>query len=128
MGLDARIFFSTNAHPKTIAPLLPRDYRLDICPHVWEAPMQATAPVYEVDTNWRFYGVGYERGPWEQIREVLMILLTHKDVKEVWYCSDSDDYTALHPLTRVEFSAVDKHYDRVENEPYRAAFRKVLSK
>lgn len=65
---------------------------------------------YEVGTLWRFYSESDTRGPWYKIHAVLAYLLSHPNVKAVWYARD-DDFSGTTPqLTKKRFTELNNHY------------------
>lgn len=70
MGVDACIYFKTrNGDEPTLCDSLP--YGCSMVDAKEWAPDGAT---HEIDQCWRYYGPGYERGPWPSIAAVLMAL------------------------------------------------------
>lgn len=84
------------------------------------------AQTIEVSTFWRYYGKGYERGPWPEIKEMgdwLAMMLG--ETAEVRYGGDSaDEWEYLTPWPEVR-TENDAHYEAVGHEPYRAMFRRA---
>lgn len=79
----------------------------------------------ELNTGWRYYGPGYERGDWPAIREVGDWFATVIGGRgEVRYGGDTaDEWDALTPWPEVRREN-DAHWERYGNEPYAAAFRR----
>ena len=79
----------------------------------------------EVKTLWRYYGIGYERGPWPEIKEQgdwLAVRLGER--YEVRYGGDSaDEWEYLQPWTDAR-KEIDVHYETHGHEPYRAFFQR----
>ena len=72
---------------------------------------------HEIDQRFRYYGHGYERGPWPSIAAVLMALHAAPNVETVWYfgdCVDGDE-----PFTRESVLEFSMHYMTVGDRPYR---------
>lgn len=117
MGVDVRIYVKANTSCLTLEDELPRGYELkpvdaDAC-----APAGAT---HEVDTFVRYYGPGYERGPWTDICAVLMLLHACPDVERVWYGGDNEDGVPECPPVRV--TALSEHFMEHGKRPYRRLF------
>ena len=119
MGVDACIYFKTrNGDEPTLCDGLPPE-----CSIVKASEWACEGATHEVDQLWRYYGPGYERGPWPRIAAVLMALHASPDVETVWYfgdCSDGDE--PFTPQRVHEFSA---HYMAEGDRPYRGAFKNL---
>ena len=117
MGIDARIYFKTcNGGEPTLCNTLPEDCSMGLA-----GDSVCEGSTHEIYQHWRYYGPGYERGPWPRIAAVLMALHASKDVEAVWYfgdCSEGDE--PFTPQRVQEFSA---HYMANGDRPYRNAFR-----
>ena len=74
-------------------------------------------PTHEVYTLMRYYGQGYERGPWRIIGGILMALHACEDVEKVWYDGDCGDTYEECPPERV--LEISKHYMENGERPYR---------
>lgn len=112
MGVDSRILIKTrNGNEPNLCDVLPAGCSLiktddDVC----------EGATHEVEQSWRYYGPGYERGPWPMIAAVLMVMHASEDVETVWYFGDNHEGDAPFTPERVhEFSA---HYMRVGDRPY----------
>lgn len=83
------------------------------------------APTMEVNHWWRYYGVGYERGDWPDIKRLGDWLAVELgELAELRYGGDSDDsWEALRPWGKIR-DQLQAHWDAHGNEPYRAAFRR----
>jgi len=120
MGQDVVIYFKIKDQRKPILEwdFLPGDYEIQdlsedddgykITP--WE---DAT---HRVDTNSRFYGIGYERGSWHEICGVLMLILSSKNVEKVWYGSDAE--ISKEVFTVNDLLDLCKYYIKHGNRPY----------
>lgn len=126
MGIDARIEFRpttrlTEKERKHLAARLNEAMgSVDYC---FYEDVDGAAPTYSLINPWRYYGPGYERGPWPSIAAVLMALHASPDVEKVWYfgdCSDGDE--PFTPQLVQEFSA---HYMTEGDRPYRGAFKNI---
>lgn len=118
MGIDATICWK--AKPawtqneygciKNLGTAVPcSEYNLEVCP----------GATHELDTGARYYGEGYERGPWPKIAAVLMELMQDPDIEGVWY--GGDDWPKL--MTPDELIGTTRHYIANGERPYRNAFR-----
>ncbi len=59
----------------------------------------------------RYYGVGYERGPWPDICALLLYLLMHPDVLSVWYCGDHREAHREYDLVTLDvLNTMNAHY------------------
>lgn len=65
----------------------------------------------------RYYGPGYERGPWPEIAAYLLTLLADKDVEAVGYGGDSGDHRE--PVTLEWLTQMNLHYIDNCERPYR---------
>ncbi len=76
-----------------------------------------------VNTLWRYYGPGYERGPWPEIRRCIDWLMAATE-GEGRYCSDALTYERGEApiLTRDDLDEIQRHWDEHGNEPYRRPF------
>ena len=113
MGVDACIYFKTrngeepdlyDSLPKGAAIIEAEEWMQDGCTHA-------------VNQEWRYYGPGYERGPWPRIAAILMTLMASEDVETVWYygdCSDGDE-----PFTPSRLEQYNNHYIANGDRPYR---------
>ena len=118
MGVDACIYFKTKEGKD---PTLCHNFEGEKYPKIVEspdwAPKEAT---HEVDNWWRYYGPGYERGPWPKIAEVLMELFASEDVEKVWYMGDCDDTEK--EFTKEEVLYFTAQYMLHGDRPYRSYF------
>jgi len=114
MGIDACIYVRTgDGLDPDLCDALPE--WAEIIPADTSAPAGAT---YEIQRlGWRYYGPGYERGPWPLLAATLMALYAASNVEAVWYFGDhTDDPEPFTPDLVNKFSAYYmKHGDR----PYR---------
>ena len=114
MGLDTEILFRCkNAEPALEDPLLNGFKIVPIGRYMAEECLGAT---HEIDTGSRYYGPGYERGPWPKIAAVLMELLACEDVEKVWYGSDASTPQEIDADGVCEIS---RHYMANGQRPYR---------
>jgi len=78
-------------------------------------PVGAT---HVIPTLYRYYGVGYERGPWPAICDVLLRLHASRNVGRVWYGRDSGDSENLPLCTPEDVLKTSAHYMAVGHDPY----------
>lgn len=76
----------------------------------------------------RYYGEGYERGPWPKIFAKVMFALAHFPDARVYYLSDSHDFTQTDDNSWCEASQENlaklwAHYLKHGHTPYRGFFR-----
>lgn len=117
MGVDACIYFKTRDGEE---PALCNSLPLG-CEIRKAGEWAYDGATHEVDQCWRYYGPGYERGPWPSIAAVLMELHASPDVETVWYfgdCNDSDE-----PFTPQRVQEFNAHYMAEGNRPSRGAFK-----
>jgi hypothetical protein len=117
MGVDACIYFKTKTGdgPK-LYNVLPAGAKI-----VKAQEWGQEGSTHEVEQRWRYYGPGYERGPWPLIAATLMSLMASEDVETVWYygdCSDGDE-----AFTTERMEQYNRHYIKNGDRPYRRAFK-----
>lgn len=117
MGVNACIYFKTrNGEYPELCDSLPQG-----CDIIKAVGLACEGATHEVDQCWRYYGPGYERGPWPNIAAVLMALYASHDVETVWYfgdCKDGDE-----PFTPQRVQEFCAHYMAEGDRPYHAAFK-----
>jgi hypothetical protein len=117
MGIDALIYFKTfNGSEPHLCDALPQGCSL--------RPADSFAcagSTHSVDQLWRYYGPGYERGPWPHIAAVLMTLHASPDVEAVWYYGDCED--GCEPFTPQLVQKFTDHYMSNGDRPYRRKFQ-----
>lgn len=120
MGVDACIYVKTRSGEDVdLSSDLPRD--VEVHPSVFEdGGMEGST--HEIVNRWRYYGPGYERGPWPSIAAVLMVLLGSQDVKTVWYFGDNKDDDEPFIVERLE--QFTRHYIEHGNRPYDDKWKK----
>lgn len=79
-----------------------------------------TGAAFQIRTGDRYYGPGYERGPWPQIASVLMWLLLNYPNGKVWYGGDSGD--TLPQATIETIAETWKHWAEHGGVPYRSGW------
>ncbi len=115
MGIDLRIEFRGTPlehtyHIGRIGTIVPlADYKQEDNP-------EAT---HEIDSLVRYYGIGYERGPWPAIAACLMELMQDPGIEKVWY--GGDDF--ISEMTADRLIEITRHYIANGDRPYRNAFR-----
>lgn len=112
MGLDVVIGFKTKQEGNV--PDIPMDSADEF------KVIDAGNGVYSISTYARFYGIGYERGPWPFICGILMYLLQHENVETVWYQSDCDETDRI--CTIDDVLKISRHYMENGERPYRSKF------
>lgn len=117
MGVDVKIYAKAKQPELTLECELPRGYELKPVDADAFAPEGST---HEVDTLARYYGPGYERGPWAEICAALMLLHACPEVERVWYGGDNADEVPECPPARVV--ALSEHFMEHGNRPYRRMF------
>ena len=72
------------------------------------------------DTLWRYYDEGYERGPWPNIRAVLLgaAPVAAEWSLPVYYHNDCRAFTDDDLVTRAFVDAVDNHYLSPDGDAY----------
>ncbi len=120
MGLDTTIYFraSSGFTAGGLESHLPSGFSVrDIEGYSKDEFPQAT---HEIDTFARYYGMGYERGPWPLISAALMTLLATEDVEKVWYGNDG---AGAQEITPDDVLRISKHYMANGHRPYRNFFQ-----
>lgn len=117
MGIDVEIYFECDGEP-VLERWLPSDYKIvPVGDRSWEGCDGAT---HRIETMARYYGEGYERGPWGEIASVLMLLHACPSVKRVWYGGD-DHSVALPECPPERVLELCAHFMRHGERPYRDA-------
>jgi hypothetical protein len=113
MGIDAKIYVKTkDGQAPDLCDRLPSGF--SVLKAEESAPDGAT---HEINQYHRYYGPGYERGPWPMLAAALMALHAGHNVETVWYFGDCHDSDKPFTPERVqEFSA---HYMTNGDRPYR---------
>ena len=70
-----------------------------------------------IENPWRYYGIGYERGPWPEISNVLLRLDECKEVGSIWYGGDSGGFYRL--VDRYYVAMLTIHHMTYKEKPYR---------
>lgn len=120
MGLDTTIYF--RAKPGFTADAL-ENYLpsgFDVRPIPDYCSYEYPEATHELDTGHRYYGEGYERGPWPHIAAALMILFASEGVERVWYGSDCSGPGEVKPEAVLKTSA---YYMANGCRPYRGHFK-----
>ena len=113
MGLDTVILFKAKDGFNFENELPPGFTVQSIPDHLSEEYPEAT---HELDTNYRYYGDGYERGPWPRIGAALMILFASMGIEKVWYGSDCTGPQEIQPE---DVNKISLHYMLNGERPYR---------
>ena len=117
MGVDACIYVRTrDGNEPELCDSLPSGCAVQAA-RAWACE----GATHEIDQCWRYYGPGYERGPWPSIAAVLMALHASPNVETVWYfgdCSDGDG-----PFTPERVNEFSAHYMAEGDRPYRGTRR-----
>lgn len=113
MGIDAKILFKVKNGKHFDNFLIPFNYS-EICAEDYSEKENSLGATHFVDFYERFYGPGYERGPWPTICGILMELFASGSVEKVWYGGD-DFIDEITPSDILDFS---KHYMEHGCRPY----------
>ena len=114
MGADVEIYFRTTDGED---PILDRSVPNGLEIVKYTAP-RAGGPTHFISTLTRYYGIGYERGPWVYICALLMMLHACETVDKVWYNSDYSE--ERHECTPEEVLKISAHYMKNGERPYRS--------
>lgn len=123
MGLDAVIYFraAQGLDQEDLETYLPSGFDMGPAPeHCAEEYPDAT---HKLDCVCRYYGDGYERGPWPHIAAALMVLFASRGVERVWYGNDGAGPWEIKPGDILRLS---EHYMSVGCRPYYEIFEKTL--
>lgn len=71
---------------------------------------------HELSSCTRYYGIGYERGPWPDIAAYLLELLADPNVEAVGYGGDSSDHRET--VTLEWLTQMNLHYIDNRERPY----------
>lgn len=114
MGIDACIYVKTrDGQEPHLCDSLPND-----CTVIAAQEWASAGATHEVDQCWRYYGPGYERGPWPRIAAALMALHASPNVETVWYFGDCNDFGE--PFTPERVHEFNAHYMKEGDRPYRS--------
>ena len=116
MGLDVRILFQTVGEDVDFSELAccPDFTVHELSPDDWKKDDYPDA-THELECGFRYYDIGYERGPWPKICAALMALQSIPEIEQVWYGSDCGNPYECPPERILETS---KHYMEVGHRPY----------
>ena len=120
MGIDTIIMFRSLDGKVPNDVRLPEDFKYEQpSPHYGLA-----SDIYEVDCGCeRYYGLGYERGWWPRISQVLMGLLASANVADVSYEGDcSLDFPKRNIITPADVLHLHAHYMKCAHRPYNESF------
>lgn len=74
--------------------------------------------VITCDTLWRYYGPGYERGPWAHIKELLSLLGHYFPNSRIYYGGDSSGIKG-ELVTQDFIKSINDHWLKYGHAPYR---------
>ena len=115
MGLDARILFRTEAANFELGDCLPARFAIQPVDACWLAVNPEAT--HQIDCGGaRYYGEGYERGPWHEIAPALILLFSNLDVERVWYGGDEE--MPLPEITRERVLRLTAFYMEHGTRPY----------
>ncbi len=127
MGVDALIYVADGDLSPEMAALVrdPRPtYGEDDSEYVYRYTDDGRTWL-ALNTWQRFYGERYERGDWPTIRRQIDYM-RETFRRPVYYHGDFYWYGECpDPITHTELVELDAMWERVGNEPYRAAFRNL---
>ena len=114
MGIDVEIYFEADGEPS--------DLRVMVEGSALEADEYARqfGPTHRISSATRYYGPGYERGPWPEICGTLMTLFASPNVKRVWYFGDCSDIEGQDPINIDAVLRISRHYMENGERPYRS--------
>lgn len=121
MGIDAEIHFELDSLDEPTDLWLPSECQLLNFCH-----FTLSEATHTVDNGFRYYGIGYERGPWPKICGILMSLFASKNVKRVWYFGDNLPCLTdnnINPITVEDVLEISRHYMTYGERPYREYFK-----
>lgn len=118
MGVDAMIYFKAKNSDVDLDWNLPNGFSVSAVDG--ETYLETCGATHQVSTYARYYGKGYERGPWGDICAVLMLLHASPDVEKVWYSGDCVD--VAEEFTPEKVLELSEHYMKFGNRPYRSKF------
>ena len=131
MGVDATIFVhTTDGLPPDIEFAASRPVRFDECDPAGSVGAgrvdaiersDGVRPTHQVHNGWRYYGPGYERGPWPDIASMILYLLAAENVDVVWY--DGDSGWGSVRIDRERLDAINEHWIKNGTRPYYEAFK-----
>jgi hypothetical protein len=113
MGVDACIYIKSKTDAPRLEEPLPEGFTIQT------DGLGPPTSTHEVYTLSRYYGPGYERGPWPTLCAVLMTLMNSPDIESVWYFGDyscEDDQT---PITCDDLFEITRHFIANGERPYR---------
>ena len=115
MGKDVEIYLKTkDGKAPDLLFNLPNGFELV---EVGELDDEIEGATHCISTLVRYYGKGYERGPFHIICAVLMLLHESDDVETVWY--GNDDYVSSEPFTKEDTSNLALHFMNNGSKPYK---------
>lgn len=122
MGIDVEIYFELL--DGDVPPLSLFESGVSKYPAV--APEGAT---HEISSFVKYYGIGYERGPWPQICADLMTLMQAPNIGRVWYSGDHiNSPEGMAPTSSDDICDLVRHYIQHGHRPYRAAMTRDMER
>ncbi len=112
MGIDVEIYFESEGEPTDLRILC--DGYAEDC----DDYERRFGPTHRISSCTRYYGPGYERGPWAEICGTLMSLFASTNVKRVWYFGDCVDIDGAEPITIDGVLEISRHYMMFGQRPY----------
>jgi hypothetical protein len=121
MGVDAIIMFRSLDGKVPNDVCLPEGYSYELPDKVYGYG----EGIYEVNCDCeRYYNIGYERGSWQRISQVLMGLFASENVADVSYEGDcSLDSPNRNIITPDHVLTLHAHYMKHAHRPYDRTFR-----
>lgn len=120
MGIDAVIYFKVR-EGETLESIA--EWRMpQHCRVIPASDWAIEGATHEVDVPYRYYGEGYERGPWPLICSVLLEVMAAPEVEIVWYSGDSGSEMTDQPFTKSRLMEIVEHYLEHGNRAYKMRF------
>lgn len=112
MGIDACIYVKTkDGHEPDLCDCLPNEFSF-----LKAGKYSPGGATHKINHNFRYYGPGYERGPWPLLASVLMSLYAGENVEAVWYFGDCTDDAI--PISAEDINKISAHYMAHGDRPY----------
>lgn len=124
MGIDVEIYYESTNGLEPVDLILPEGWSIrPVCDY--EREFGAT---HSLNNLLRYYGFGYERGPWGIICGVLMQLFASPNVNRVWYFGDCSNLEDVHPIEIEDVLEISRHYMLNGERPYHRDFERIKIK